>query len=282
MNGDSRPSHAALRWSATLVLPVAAGLLAFRHSSKASVPIDGGPIESLLVARSVAHLPESPLDTAWSQVEASRIRLARTEDRAPSVDGVLARAMVAAGEVALLLEWSDETKDLAPPLPPDPNPKWIIWGRDAVATQFPLDPHADGTLPSLVLGDPPHPVRLWLWSPDTSVEELVAIGPVSLQTSKPVATGRVRSEALYLDGRWIVMLRGKTDAPISRASPIPIAFYVWDGSSGDEGLRTNLSSWQGLVEEDPLPPGALLRGVSAGLGVLLLEWALVVARRPRC
>ncbi len=289
---------ALVRVLALIVLPSVAGFFAFGNASR---PIrEEDAIKGLLRVRRTDRLPQKVGDSAWAHALPETVHLGLTVPSgrsSPSVDAVTVRVLVAQEDVGFLLEWEDATGDWSPWRPfwatewgyhpdrtaPQPEPVWRRWGWDVVAIQFPIDALTGELLPSVFLGDPAHPVRLWMWSSGGGPKELMATGPASFQATRPVATERVFGVGGHAEGRWAVILRGKLGAPLSADVPLPFAVYVWDGSSGDAELSANRSAWLGVIEEDRVPLAALARGLSAGLGVLLLEWALLVRlRRPRC
>lgn len=250
--------------------------------------------EGILRVASSDLLPSGADAEVWGRARPVRVPLAPQALEAPraadsAIDEVEVRALASGGEVAFLLAWNDRFADRAwPEAPPTEVPGfpdidrvWSPRGSDAVAIEFPLGGRPEGARPHFAFGDPTHPVRLWIWNAETGTEELIASGPASFRASRPVPTTRIHGEGTFRDGRWMVVLRGKLEAPLSKDAPLPFAVVAWDGASGEAGLRCDLSSWQGMQPEDPMPLGALARAAAAGLGVLLLEWALSLRRPPK-
>ncbi len=241
-------------------------------------------------------VPARADDEAWDRARPVRVPLAPQAMEAPrsansSIDDVEVRAVGAGALVAFRLSWNDRFADHAraeaPPteIPGFPDVDldgaWRHRGRDAIALEFPLGGRPEGAWPHFAFGDAAHPVRLWVWNAETGAEELIASGPASFRASRPVATDRIAGEGTFHDGRWTVVLRGSLEAPLSKDAPLPFAVVAWDGASGEAGLRADISSWQGMQPEDPMPLGALAKAAAAGLGVLLLEWALSLRRPPK-
>ncbi|HYS59339.1 MAG TPA: hypothetical protein VEM27_02020, partial [Gemmatimonadales bacterium] len=59
----------------------------------------------------------------------------------------------------------------------------------------------------------------------------------------------------------------------------PMAFFAWDGSSGEHGSRMAVSTWYFLALDRPTPPGVFISPVLAMLVTLTL--GLVVVRRAQ-
>lgn len=264
-----------LRLLLLLLLPALAGHIAFRQASRSFSVGEGDALEALLHAPRCESLPANPKDPAWDAVRPLSVRLRRMalgQPSAPTVDTAQVRALASGGDVAFLVEWEHISAGASP------TPS------DSIAIQLPAGRVVGGQLPSVSFGDPANPVRLWIWGGPRGVMEVVSSGPASFQASNPVASSRVRSESACGPGARSVMLRGRPDAPLSSVEPLPFAIYVWDGRIGDTGASAyHLSRWHGLIVEESLPLAALVRGSAAGLGVLLIEWAVLLwLRRPRC
>src|SRR2546429_9227510 len=58
---------------------------------------------------------------------------------------------------------------------------------------------------------------------------------------------------------------------------IPVAFFAWDGSSGEHGNRLAVSTWYFLALDQPTPPRVFVTPVVAML--LTLGLGIVVVRR---
>lgn len=105
------------------------------------------------------RLPQDPLDRAWSQIPAVRVRLRPLWDRKELIETLTVRAVHNGQEIAFLLEWDDPIQDQAFLRPQD--------FRDAVAVQFPV--RNGGTLetaPSFTMGDAQDVVNIWHWKAD--------------------------------------------------------------------------------------------------------------------
>ena len=90
----------------------------------------------------------------------------------------------------------------------------------------------------------------------TSTESLVARG-LGTVSGRPVADQSVQGRAAYEQGAWSVQLRrslkgspgsgGDPERTFQSGDSLPVAFAVWDGSTGDRGGKKNISIWQTLV-----------------------------------
>jgi hypothetical protein len=134
-------------------------------------------------------------------------------------------------------------------------------------------------------------VVLWHWKADwnedpkrpTAVEVLGATGPKKPLVPLPDESQVVMGKGVFQDGRWKVALvrplvAKEKDITFAVGKPIPIAFYAWDGSNGEQRLLLSLSSWFYLVLEAPTPLTAYLYAFFAILGgfgaeLLLVRWA---------
>src|SRR2546430_1256615 len=94
-------------------------------------------------------------------------------------------------------------------------------------------------------------------------------------------------EATYEHGEWRLVLTRALATPdtanevqLAAGRAIPMAFFAWDGSSGEHGSRMAVSTWYFLALDRPTPPGVFISPVLAMLVTLGL--GLVVVRRgPR-
>src|SRR5439155_931063 len=96
--------------------------------------------------------------------------------------------------------------------------------------------------------------------------------------------GAPAGEATYERGEWRLVLTRALATPdtanevqLEAGRPIPMAFFAWDGSSGEHGSRMAVSTWYFLALDRPTPPGVFISPVLAMLVTLGL--GLVVVRR---
>jgi mono/diheme cytochrome c family protein len=103
------------------------------------------------VARHKGNLPLDPADPVWERIERVRVPLSPLWPEPYPVYGVAVRALHNGRQLALLLQWRDETLNGGPVRPQD--------FQDAVAIQFSLS----GRVPFIGMGDPENPVNVWQW-----------------------------------------------------------------------------------------------------------------------
>lgn len=245
-------------------------------------------------------LPADGSDEAWAEAEAFFFPLAgqvieTPRNFAPTVDGVWVKGMHDGSEVVLRLRWNDPSRS--------PDPGWDEWqakitgtldldgseppgGRpeDAFALQFPFEMPEGSEKPYFLMGSARDPVHLWRWGSEEGVDEARARG---MDAIEPLAADRgagVRGQAQWSAGRWTLVLRRPLDAGedvlvMREGTPIPVAFFAWDGSSGEAGKRGSVSAWYYLLLEQPATRAVVITPLIA----ILLTGALglVLVRRAR-
>lgn len=176
---------------------------------------------------------------------------------------------------------------------------------DAFAVQFPRSIPDGMQLPYFLMGSTREPVYLWRWSSRSArPEEALARGLGNIEPL-PAVESPLSAVATFDHGQWHLVFRrplattdvsSDDDAPppgtasdpraetdrlqFETGRAIPIAFFAWDGSNGEEGRRGAVSSWYFIHLERPTP-----RSVYATPAVtMLLTFALglvVVGRAQR-
>lgn len=256
------------------------------------------PREVVRVERTEEALPESADDPAWDDVESFYFPLAGQvievpRSFSPTVSGVWVQGLHDGGEMALRLAWNDPSRSPDPswqewqeriartlpddgvPIPTDPLP-------DAFALQFPMELPTGLQRPYFLMGDSRRPVYLWYWDSEAGVSERQARGLGNLD---PLEAGSLTGSAAYERAQWRLILRRPLDPGdgpgllFPEGVPIPVAFYAWDGSSGEDATRGSVGSWYYLVLEEPRSPMEFV----APLVVVLLTGGLGIglARRAR-
>ncbi|MEE9155802.1 MAG: c-type cytochrome [Gemmatimonadota bacterium] len=262
-------------------------------------PEEGPTISDVIVARRFeGDLPASPNDSLWNQAEAFYIPMVGqiiADERwfAPSVDGLWVSAAHNDEQLALLIVWHDPSES--------PDPKWLEWQQSVAASMFPLldsvgvTPLPDRLTvqfpisiptgrdrPYFLMGDARNPVYLWQWSSQGDVvPEATATGLGNVQPRRGESR-TLASSAVWQQGEWRLQFGRSLATPDSEAELqfatgelIPIAFYAWDGSNGEQGSQRAVSSWYGIHLEQPTPPSVYLSPVIAmaltvGLGLLVV------------
>lgn len=246
-----------------------------------------------------ASLPGSVDDDAWSDIDRSYVPLVgqiivKPRWFAPTVDGVWVQAVHDQQELALRLEWNDPSES--------PDSVWDDWRAllarnvqpapdsgvgqvgDGMTIQLPASMPEGRELPFFLGGDASNPVYLLEWrSPRSGVQELLGRG---LDQRQPLSGGAVNAAAEFDSGRWRLMVRrpliaeGDQRPDLPTGTPIPVAFFAQDGSSGETGHRGSVSSWYFLYLDTPVPSTVYTLPVAATILTAALG-LLVVARARR-
>jgi mono/diheme cytochrome c family protein len=151
---------------------------------------------------------------------------------------------------------------------------------DMLTVQFPRSIPPGMERPYFLMGNARDPVYLWQWksSPD-AVSEALAKGITQIT---PLAGGSVASNAVFENGQWqLVLRRALTVADttnriqFSAGRAIPMAFFAWDGNSGEESTRGAVSTWYFVYLDQPTPMTVYTTPVvaamlTAGLGLLVV------------
>jgi len=259
--------------------------------------------------RDVIHAPQiagtvpvSPDDSVWRRVSRNWFPLVGQVIRkarwfAPAVTGVWVQAVHDGHTLALRVSWDDRTQspdsawlgfeqrvletvagdDSGPP-PPKAEP----W-PDQLAVQFPRHLPQGMERPYFLMGSETDPVYQWRWTsrPRRSVAGL-ARGIERFDTLPEAPAG----QASFDHGEWRLVFTRALATPdtanevqLEAGRAIPVAFFGWDGSSGEHGSRMAVSTWYFLALDRPTPPGVFISPVLAMLVTLGL--GLVVVRRAQ-
>jgi DMSO reductase family type II enzyme heme b subunit len=175
-----------------------------------------------------------PSAPAWEWAEPRKILLSRTPrlyQTEPPFSGTppvcTLRALRAGDRLVLRLEWTDATKSETASFP------------DAAAVMMPQS-WSGGASPSLVMGDPSHPVRIFYWNALRGAEEMTAQGRA---TPAPVGR-RFEHRAVHRDGRWLLTM----DLALPPDGS-PLALALWDGATNDRDGLKFFSIWYWLALE---------------------------------
>lgn len=223
------------------------------------------------------EIPTDPHAPAWEGAPLLDVPLAGqiiVEPRlfTPAHDVITAKALYNDREVAILLIWDDGTHNAAPGGRP----------MDRAAVQLPAGRLQDGEKPYFILGDRRNPVDYWVWRADGTTTRFIAHGRDRM-AARPL--GRLVVHGGYKDGQYRAILRrplsaqDKSEAPLEPGRFVPIAFHLWDGEQGEDGLKMAISTWYSLVLESPTPVTAYLW--PAGLGFLAFLGEFWLIRRLR-
>lgn len=228
---------------------LAAACAATAAAAEPADPLAGETVEVRAVPGPLAADPAAPL---WDTIAAARVPLApqRTlalPDRRPRAAArpgpaaVLVRAATDGRELALLLEWADDTEDRA-------GGETDRYG-DAAAVQLPVRFGRGVRLPYVGMGDAAQQVAVHLLraAPGgaTTTREALAAGFGSLTRAD---LGGARGALARVPGGWrAALVRPLAAGPLDlRAGLVPVAFAVWDGARAERGGDKALSAWKVL------------------------------------
>lgn len=226
-------------------------------------------------------VPHSPDDQRWQESESSTFFLVPqmiVEERlfTPSNDTLTARAFYNEKEIAILLEWDDRTKSIPGDAQADKISDPGI-AEDAVAIQLPMEIPKGMEKPYFLMGDAVKPVNIWQWRSGTadmpqSVRLLDGRGVGDFEERDAAAAG-IQGEGVYRNGTWRVVIRRPLmtsepdkDIQFGKGKFIPIAFFAWDGSNGENGSKHTMTTWYWLL----LAPSTGARPFLIALAVMAL------------
>ncbi|MDQ3698783.1 MAG: c-type cytochrome [Gemmatimonadota bacterium] len=259
--------------------------------------------EVIRAERAESALPTGPADSAWLEVEAHYVPLVaqiivRPRWFAPMVDGVWVQAMHDGRSLALRLTWHDRSRS--------PDPAWDEWlgrvrtamtdadgalpeqqGSDLFVVQFPPSFAEDAERPYFLGGSQRRPVYLWRWwSAPERLEEGTSAGLGNFTALG--AASAVTHEARYERGQWQLQLTRPFSAADTARSPsfvtghaLPIAFYVADGSNGEDAQRGSVSSWFAIYLDVPTPPRVYIAPIVTMLLTAVLGTVVVTQAQRR-
>src|SRR5438094_1412995 len=264
-------------------------------------PPEPPEVQDVIHAPQIAGpVPASPDDSVWGRVGRYWFPLVGQVIRksrwfAPAVSGVWVQALHDGHTLALRVSWNDRTQS--------PDSAWLgfeqrvletVAGEDSaspkaepwpdqLAVQFPRHIPDGMERPYFLMGSETDPVYQWRWtsSPRKSVAGL-ARGSERFDT----LPGALAGQASFDHGEWRVVFTRALATPdtanevqLEPGRAIPVAFFAWDGSSGEHGSRMAVSTWYFLALDRPTPPGVFISPVLAMLVTLGL--GLVVIRRAQ-
>src|SRR5437870_3131146 len=159
-----------------------------------------------------------------------------------------------------------------------PGPKAEPW-PDQLAVQFPRHLPQGMERPYFLMGATTDPVYQWRW---TSRPRRAFAGLARGIERFDTLPGAPAGEATYEHGEWRLVLTRALATPdtanevqLEAGRAIPMAFFAWDGSSGEHGSRMAVSTWYFLALDRPTPPGVFISPVLAMLVTLGLGLAVV-------
>lgn len=256
------------------------------------------------VGRAEGGLPADGSEEAWADVEQFYFPLSGQivqvpRNFAPTVDGVYVQGLHDGNDLVMRVQWHDPSES--------PDPTWDEWQvklmnsldldgdslvvdslgapvvrpPDALTVQFPFEPTEGTERPYFLMGDAQNPVYMWTWDAGSGVAAGRGRG---LESIEPLEEDPTVGQATWADGRWTLYLRRSITLESEGLSftegvATPVAFQAWDGSSGEAGKRSSISSWYYVLLE---PPASSTVVVTPLLAMLLTgAFGLVLVRRAQ-
>lgn len=189
-----------------------------------------------------------PAAVAWKAVPSVSLSLQRTpllyatdKPATLEISTVQIQMLRVAGHVYARLEWPDKTRDSE--TLPKAERAWQgehlvkqsgATNRffDACALMIPAG--TSDVFPSLQMGDPQHPVQIYLWDATHGSAVMEAKGrETTHRTGKTFS-----SQSTWNDGHWVVVM----ELP-ELTSGTPVAVAIWNGDQQDRDGRKYFSVW---------------------------------------
>jgi mono/diheme cytochrome c family protein len=300
LDGTPMPSFSDLIDQKFLTEPELWRLAQYVHSlSPAQVP----EVRDVIHAPRVSGpLPAAPGDTAWARVDRYWFPLVGQVIKkprwfAPAVSGVWVQAVHDDQAVAVRVSWDDHSqspdttwlvfeKRMLETLAHDdsgPAPQAGLW-PDQLVLQFPRRIPEGMERPYFLMGTETEPVYQWRWTSGAHGGGAAGLAR-GLSRFDPLPGGPA-VQASYDHGEWRVVFTRSLATPdttnelqIATGRAIPVAFFAWDGSSGEQGARMAVSTWYFLALDQPTPARVFVTPVVAVL--LTLGLGIVVVRRAQ-
>lgn len=231
--------------------------------------------EQVLRAGSITgEIPADPYAKAWEEAAFADFPLAGQiilEPRwfKPVHDVITARSLYNDKEIAVLLEWDDGTHNTGEGKP-----------ADAVAMQLPTA-DTGSEKPYFILGDGKHAVDYLRWSAKDGLTRVTSQG-YAKQTPRDV--GGWIAQSSYKEGQYRVILRrplaaSEGEVAFVPGKFVPLAFHLWDGENGEEGMKMSISTWYALLPQPATPLSVFLWPF--GIGFVALGGEFWLLRRMR-
>ena len=270
-----------------------------RSLSPAGTPEVRDVIHAAPIAGAV---PAAPDDSAWGRLDRYWFPLVGQVIRkprcfAPAVSGVWVQAVHNGRELALRVSWDDRSQS--------PDSAWLAFERrvletlasddsspptaerwpDQLTVQFPRHIPDGMERPYFLMGAATDPVYQWRWTsqPRRAVAGLArGIDQFDTLQSPPAA------QAVYDHGEWrVVFTRALAtpdtadDVQLATGHAIPLAFFAWDGSSGEHGSRMAVSTWYFLALDRATSASVVVSPVIAMVVTLGLGMVVIVRAQRR-
>ncbi len=210
----------------------------------------------LLLAACAAARAQGPLDPAspeWKAVAPVSLALNRTPPLYPTdapasldISSVQLQVLRAGAGTFVRLEWADKSRDSASL--PKAERAWqgehLVTQSDATdrfsdacALMLPARPGTGDLNPSLQMGDPAHPVRIFFWDATRGAAVMEASGRETTKRNGQTFPSR----SAHTAGKWSVVMQ-LPDIPAGT----PVALAVWNGAQQDRDGRKYFTIWRRL------------------------------------
>lgn len=209
--------------------------------------------EEVVDASQVGSISVNPGDKAWDKVKGKTFKVypqktVRLNDKKANEameksvpQDLVVKAMATGSEVGLYLEWSDDTKTLAP------KKETNIFG-DSVAIEFPENFGDKQRLPYIGMGDEKAPVFVYMQraAEEKNISnEYVAKGFGSLtRTNESTMKTKMEYDSKAKKWKAVFVRKIKIGGHSLGQALVPVAFAVWDGNKNERGGNKMLSSWK--------------------------------------
>ena len=263
-------------------------------------PAEPPEVREVVRSALVTKLPTTPDDSTWNEAERFWVPvvgqiIAKPRMFAPTVDGIWVQSLHDGRRVAIKLTWDDPSKS--------PNPQWNEWlGRvsqtltdvdgsitkdqsfDRLVVEFPRTISDDAERPYFLGGNARKPAYAWRWTSEPDQVQEGALAGLGHFTASSGAA-QVTHAARFADGQWQLVLsralasNDTTQAPrFTAGHAIPFAFFVADGSNGEDDVRGSVSTWYAIYLDVPTPTRVFAMPIAtvlltAGFGFLLVTRA---------
>ena len=251
-------------------------------------------------AQLAGPLPRAPNDSAWRRVETYWFPLVGQVIRksrwfAPAVSGVWVQAVHTRDSIALRVAWDDRSQSpdtawlvhvsrtLAALASDDSTPPAAAPLPDQLAVQFPVAIPSGMERPYFLMGSASAPVYQWRWSSTGGGTSGLGRG---IERFDAGASAGPAVQSVYDAGQWrLVFTRALATSDTASqlqfrtGRAIPVAFFAWDGSNGEQGTRMAVSTWYFLALDEPTPARVFVAPIVAM--VLTLALGMVVIWRAQ-
>ncbi len=225
-------------------------------------------------------LPEDVNDKLWDSIEAREFPvfgqiLVEPKMYTPSIDALYVRSIYNDTEIALLIEWDDNSQSN-----PGTNKEGDVIYPDALAVQLPVKiPESPSSpRPFFIMGDSASPVNLWYWKSGSNMLKEVNAWGIKKKKDQSRKSEDIKGKVTYEQGQYKLLIKRnlttsdkRNDIQIEVNKFIPLSLFVWDGHNGETESKMAVSSWYYLFLEKKETGKSILYSILALLFVIILE-----------